>query len=453
MKSTKLISSFCLFLLLAISPLALYGQQPAMYYGDTFVEGRPFAKDPYVIYFKDQYWMYYTVPDAQKKVLHIGIATSSDLTTWKKVGNIFGQPGTVEANGICAPSALIKDGVLHLFYQSYGNAKLDAICHAQSSNGLDFERDASNPIFRPKAGDWSCGRAIDAEVVLFKNQYFLYYATRDTSYKIQQQGVAIAPVTTNFSRNDWKEVPNMPILKPELDWEKKCIEAASCIQKGKYLYMFYAGAYNNEPQQIGLARSKDGIHWTRVSKEPFLKNGEKGSWNESESGHPHVFKAQDGRHYLFFQGNNDKGKTWYLSKVAIEWRRKRWVLKDETNPLTSSKPGTTPFVDAQSGRRAKPFWVGDSLTKAATNWQLVFSDEFNDSQIDTTKWTVENSIKKRKCRNETEMRLSTTENRACTTPLTSPGGSIPNINLRPPTAILSAGCTWLNPMGIRLLFG
>ena len=328
MKSFKIIFKFSLLLLLLANTKDVYAQQkPAMYYGDTYVENRPFSKDPYAIFFQKKYWMYYTVPDENKKVLHIGIATSSDLTHWEKVGDIMGQKGTVEENGICAPSALIKDGVLHIFYQSYGNAKLDAICHATSKNGLDFERDATNPIFRPKAGDWSCGRAIDAEVIAYKNQYFLYYATRDTSYKIQQQGVAVAPLSTNFNKNDWTEVPNMPMLKPELDWEKKCIEAATCIKKGKYLYMFYAGAYNNEPQQIGIARSKDGIHWTRLSKEPFLKNGEKGSWNESESGHPHILKAQDGRYYLFFQGNNDKGKTWYFSKVEIGWNRKGPFLK------------------------------------------------------------------------------------------------------------------------------
>lgn len=317
---------FIFLIVFLTSASGLYAQKPAMYFSDTTVANRPFAKDPYVIFFKNKYWMYYTVADAQKKVLHIGIATSADLTHWKKAGNIYGQKGTVEDKGICAPGALVKDGVLHLFYQSYGNGKADAICHATSTNGLDFERDATNPIFRPKAGGWSCGRAIDAEVVLFKNQYFLYYATRDTTYKIQQQGVAVAPASTNFNKNDWTEIPNMPILKPELDWEKKCIEAASCIQKGKYLYMFYAGAYNNEPQQIGLARSKDGIHWTRLSAAPFLTNGTKGSWNESESGHPNVFKAQDGRHYLFFQGNNDKGKTYFLSQVEIEWRKKGWHL-------------------------------------------------------------------------------------------------------------------------------
>ncbi len=318
---------FLIFFLSLMMGDSLLAQKPTMYYGDLDIPNRPYAKDPYVIFFQGKYWMYYSVPSEQNKEWYIGIATSQDLINWEKKGNIKGQKGTVEEKGICAPGALVKEGVLHLFYQTYGNGKLDAICHAFSTNGIDFERDATNPIFRPQISDWSCGRAIDAEVVVYKNQYFLYYATRDPDYKIQQQGVATAPISANFDRNSWTEVPNMPMLKPELDWEKKCIEAASCIQKGKYLYMFYAGAYNNEPQQIGIARSEDGIHWQRLSEEPFLKNGGPGSWNESESGHPNVFKAQDGRYYLFFQGNNDKGKTWYLSKVEIGWNRKGPYLK------------------------------------------------------------------------------------------------------------------------------
>jgi predicted GH43/DUF377 family glycosyl hydrolase len=315
-----------LFLLAAGAGQSVFAQQPSMYYGDLDVPNRPYAKDPYVIFFQDTYWMYYSVPDEKRKEWYIGIATSKDLTHWEKKGNMKGKKGTVEEKGICAPGALIKDGVLHLFYQTYGNGKSDAICHAMSKNGIDFERDPTNPIFRPTLNDWTCGRAIDAEVVAFKNQYFLYYATRDTSYTIQQQGVVVAPGNTNFDKNSWTEIPNMPLMKPELDWEKKCIEAASCIQKGKYLFMFYAGGYNNEPQQIGVARSKDGIHWKRLSKEPFLKNGVAGSWNESESGHPKIFKSQEGKYYLFFQGNNDKGKTWFLSKVAIGWNKKGPVL-------------------------------------------------------------------------------------------------------------------------------
>jgi hypothetical protein len=112
------------------------------------------------------------------------------------------------------------------------------------------------------------------------------------------------------------------MLKPELPWEKDCIEGATVIEKYGRLYMFYAGAYNNAPQQIGVAVSKDGISWKRLSVEPFLANGTQGKWNSSESGHPHIFEAGNGRTFLFFQGNNDKGKTWFISNVEVKWTRK-----------------------------------------------------------------------------------------------------------------------------------
>jgi hypothetical protein len=84
--------------------------------------------------------------------------------------------------------------------------------------------------------------------------------------------------------------------------------------------MFYAGAYNNAPQQVGLAKSLDGIHWERMSEQPFLPNGKPGEWNESESGHPHVFDNPVGDDYLFFQGNHTKGKNWFISNVRIGWK-------------------------------------------------------------------------------------------------------------------------------------
>jgi hypothetical protein len=111
-----------------------------------------------------------------------------------------------------------------------------------------------------------------------------------------------------------------PILKPELPWERDCIEAASVIIKNGELFMFYAGGYNNAPQQIGVAKSADGIHWKRLFDEPFLANGKAGEWNSSESGHPHIFANPKGDDYLFFQGNNDNGKTWFISNVKVIWK-------------------------------------------------------------------------------------------------------------------------------------
>lgn len=302
-------------------------QEPKMKYADAARDGIPFAKDPHVIRFKDRFLMYYSVHGYTdlSGTVHgwgVGIAESKNLIDWKRVGEVNIDPDAVyEKKGFAAPCALVVDGKVNLFYQTYGNGANDAICHATSEDGIHFIRNKTNPIFHP-TGEWTCGRAIDAEVISFKGKYFLYYATRDKQFKIQMQGVAVAPGNTNFDRSDWKNVSvDSAMLKPELPWEGECIEGASVIKKKDKLFMFYAAAYNNAPQVVGLASSSDGIHWSRLSEKPFLANGKPGEWNSSESGHPHIFSNPVGDDHLFFQGNNDKGKTWYISNVKVSWKK------------------------------------------------------------------------------------------------------------------------------------
>ena len=302
-----------------------------MMFADISRKGRPFAKDPAVVRFAGGYWMYYTLPSfgdgRDDDGWAIGIARSDDLETWCKVGEIPPQ-ASYERNGICAPGAIVLGDRVHLFYQTYGNGPKDAICHAVSDDGMHFVRNATNPIFAP-AGDWTVGRAIDADVIVHDDRLFLYFATRDPAMRIQMLGVAAAPLDSGFGRTAWTQLCDAPILKPELPWEQECIEAPALCQHGGRFFMFYGGAYNNKPQQIGCATSEDGVHWRRLSDQPFLPNGEPGTWNSSESGHPFVFEDEDGRTFLFFQGNNDMGQTWYLSCREIIWQAGLPVLKPD----------------------------------------------------------------------------------------------------------------------------
>lgn len=295
---------------------------PKMYFADGTRKGLPFSKDPSVIKFGGRYLMYFSLPPATNKAVPkgwaIGIAESADLVNWKRVSELL-PAQECDANGLCAPGALVLGGQVHLFYQTYGNGPKDAICHAVSEDGLRFKRDASNPVFRP-TGAWNSGRAIDAEAFPWGDRLLLYVATRDPSMKTQMLAVAGADLKSDFSRTAWKQLHDGPVLKPELEWETRCIEAPTLCRRGDTLYMFYAGGYNNEPQQIGCATSKDGIQWTRLFQEPLLPNGQPGEWNSSESGHPGVFVDDDGQTYLFYQGNHNRGATWHLSRVKIGWK-------------------------------------------------------------------------------------------------------------------------------------
>jgi len=301
---------------------------PAMHWADTS-RGRPLAKDPSVVRFKDRVLMYYSIPPFGDKRADdgwaIGIAESRDLDHWTKVGELL-PAQECDRKGLCAPGAWVHEGRVHLFYQTYGNGPKDAICHAWSEDGVTFTREPTNPIFSP-SGAWTAGRAIDAEVTPLGDRLLLFFATRDPAMKVQMVGVAGAPLASDFSRAQWRQLVDGPVLKPELPWERLCIEAPTVVRRGDTLWMFYAGGYNNEPQQIGVATSRDGLTWTRFSDQPLLANGAPEAWNASESGHPGVFADRDGRTHLFYQGNRDKGRTWYLSRVEIEWTTSGPVVK------------------------------------------------------------------------------------------------------------------------------
>ena len=277
-----------------------------------------FAKDPAVVRFHGVYYLYYTIKYSDDPFrIGVGIARSQDMETWEDVDEL---PLTdeCEKNGTGAPAAIILRGQVHLFYQTYGNGKLDAICHAVSRDGVRFEKDATNPVFRPGT-DWCSGRAIDADVCPFNGKLFLYFATRDHEMISQKVGCAWAPMDSDFSRLAWTQAIPQSVLVPELKWEGQCIEAPATVVNEGQVFMFYGGSYNCTPQQIGCAVSDDGVFFRRIFTEPFLANGQPGSWNSSESSHPYTFRDDDGRVYLFYQGSADMGKTWYLSKVEISF--------------------------------------------------------------------------------------------------------------------------------------
>jgi beta-glucanase (GH16 family) len=79
--------------------------------------------------------------------------------------------------------------------------------------------------------------------------------------------------------------------------------------------------------------------------------------------------------------------TLFLIVVASSCKAKR------ESTLANKKS----FVDSETPKATKPFIVSDStsIQNKKSKWKLVFSDEFNDNKIDTSKWNVENAPKKR----------------------------------------------------------
>ena len=120
----------------SFTPIKAQMLRPGMMFGDSTHRKPAFAKDPHVVWFGKRYLLYYSVPTGKDSTgadhWGIGIAESHDLLTWRKVAEIP-PVADYERKGFCAPGALVRDGIVHLFYQTYGNGRNDAICHASST--------------------------------------------------------------------------------------------------------------------------------------------------------------------------------------------------------------------------------------------------------------------------------------------------------------------------------
>ncbi len=318
-----------------------------------------FAKDPAVVFFKGRYFLYHSAIIPGDKRLRIGIATSPNGENWTYETLLpLDFPCEGEENGHGAPAAIVLNGQVHLFYQTYGNWAKDAICHAVSPDGLYFEKDPTNPIFRPTS-DWCSGRAIDADVCVFGDKLFLYFATRDQEMKIQKLGAAYAPADSAFHREDFTQAVADTILEPTLDWEGLCIEAPAAMVHENKVYMFYSGAYNCSPQQIGIATSSDGVHFTRMFDKPLLGPGNEKAWNASESGHPYIFEdPATGKVFLYYQGSPDKGKTWYLSRREVSFSQGFPVIAPGMRITDAERyePQPTPMDIPPVPEKAEKLW-------------------------------------------------------------------------------------------------
>lgn len=315
----------------ASEPKATSMSTPRVYYGHP--TGRH-TKDPSVVEFKGRYIMYHSLQRADG-TWSCAAAESSNLLNWKDRGTLDLKVPSGKV-GAAAPDALVHNGEVHLFFQSYGGSGTDKILYAHSADGVAFEQDPVEPIAYPTDGDWNNGRAIDAEPQIVGDELFVYWATRDPRGRVQMVGLSRAPLDadwsdpasyTHASTEGAVLAPTVPTeLDPEdldLGWEQQCIEAPTLLEHKGLYYMFYAGAYNNSPQQIGVAVSRDGVKYRRLfGGRPILGPGPKGSWNASESGHPGVFVHSDGDAYLFYQGDNHPdGIAWHLSMVPIRWKK------------------------------------------------------------------------------------------------------------------------------------
>jgi predicted GH43/DUF377 family glycosyl hydrolase len=225
----------------------------------------------------------------------LGLALSDDGTRWQKTGKPLLPLGERD-NFHCTPTLLRgaeghlakRDGQWHLLY--CGN-RADDVEHATSMNGLQWETDGRNPIFRA---------AYAPNLVEVDGELRMYYVHKAGRSRPWEVWLATGPDFYSL-----KPHPANPMLTLSQPWEKDHVFYPYVLREEDTWVIFYASYWANYPQRktataIGMATSRDGLKWTKHGGNPVLTPTPGSSFDATYTSSEAVIR--DGDHYKLYYG-------------------------------------------------------------------------------------------------------------------------------------------------------
>ena len=217
--------------------------------------------NPSIVRKDGRYFNFYSGFDG--RTWHTGLAESADGVAWKKLGRILSpdarswEGSYIAANG----SALFDDGAYLYWYQA-GPRDHPQIALARSSNLRDWIKQAAPVLPLGPLGSWDESAVADPDVLRIGDWFYLYYLGQNRA-RVQSLGLARSRDGVH-----WDKLRANPILEPALPGtgspdENGLGEPAVWQERGAY-WMLFTGRAAGETRTLGLARSRDGVHWTRL---------------------------------------------------------------------------------------------------------------------------------------------------------------------------------------------
>lgn len=123
---------------------------------------------------------------------------------------------------------------------------------------------------------------------------------------------------------NWTRAPDAVLEPgPSGSWDERGVADPYVIRSGADLYLFYLGQDRARRQRLGIARSSDGITWTKLRSNPVLEVGADGAFDENGLGEPAVWSGH-GRWWMLYTGR-DRGEIRRIglasSTDGVKWER------------------------------------------------------------------------------------------------------------------------------------
>ncbi len=225
------------------------------------------------------YKMWFDAGDASTSNLAIGYAEASSETTWTKFDGInpvlAAAPGTWEPPWVRNPR-LLFDGQTYRMWYGGGpkyNTSDRGIGFATSSDGLVWDKDASNPVLRSTPGTWDDGGIWPGDILEDSVMYHMWYsagylASIKTGYAVSPKGMSVQITSEDGSPDS---VGESIVVKVRVDNPKGL--------------KFFARINKDNSRVDTLDLFDDGAHQDSFAADGIFAN----SWTIPDSGSYHVY--------------------------------------------------------------------------------------------------------------------------------------------------------------------
>jgi predicted GH43/DUF377 family glycosyl hydrolase len=285
---------------------------------------------PFVLYNGSSYMMWYS-GESVYVIDYIGFAKSTDGVTWSRysqnpVLNV-GDVGTWDHGRVNDAWVIHENGIYKMWYTGVlymAFTKLiveEQIGYATSPDGLNWTKYAGNPVLRYGPTGSLNDKWVFRPVVLSTgSSYTMYYGSLSQT---DTYGIGMATSKDGIS---WTKLS--PLTIPSSGWDTYAPSIGSITKIENTLVMAYAGQTSQpSPPQIGLANSTDGTSWTAFPKNPVITGGGGSSWDNAGVSDPMIVNVGD--HYsVYYTGSASNG----TSRIGFATLPKTQISIPELSP-------------------------------------------------------------------------------------------------------------------------
>ncbi|MCS7314571.1 MAG: hypothetical protein RMI94_12175 [Bryobacterales bacterium] len=224
-----------------------------------------------------------------------------------------GGPGEFDSVDALNPSVVFKEGRYYNFYSGWDGRQWRTGL-AISDDGLRWCK--RGPVLAPDPSSWEGDYiAANGSALLVESEFYYWYQAA----RPPRIGLARSRDGVHWSKR------GEPVLGlgPRGSWDERAVADPYVFRVGDWFYMYYLGEDRARRQRLGVARSRDGIRWQKLRTNPVLELGEVGAFDEAGLGEPAVW-ASHGWYWMLYTGRDRQERRRIglaRSRDGVRWQR------------------------------------------------------------------------------------------------------------------------------------